>query len=88
MATGKRVSRVRAAWLGGGLALLGACTGPRTPPLSAEIDETGYRDAVRVLASDDFEGRAPDFGFATASADGTVRRAIRFHQHARADFAR
>jgi Zn-dependent M28 family amino/carboxypeptidase len=29
------------------------------PPPSPEIDETGYRDAVRVLASDDFEGRAP-----------------------------
>ena len=49
--------------------LLGACTaGPRTPPPSAEIDETGYRDAVRVLASDDFEGRAPG----TPGEDKTV----------------
>ncbi len=69
MANGKRVSPVRAAWLGGALVSLGACTaGPRTPPPSAEIDETGYRDAVRVLASDDFEGRAPG----TPGEDKTV----------------
>ena len=48
--------------------LLGACTGQRGPPPSAEIDETGYRDAVRVLASDDFEGRAPG----TPGEDKTV----------------
>ena len=49
--------------------LLGGCAGgPRTPPPSAEIDETGYRDAVRVLASDDFEGRAPG----TPGEDKTV----------------
>lgn len=40
-------------------AWLGACAGYKTPPPSAEIDETGYRDGVRVLASDDFEGRRP-----------------------------
>ena len=68
MATGKRVWRVPAAWFGGALVLLGACTGQRTPPPSAEIDETGYRDAVRVLASDDFEGRAPG----TPGEDKTV----------------
>jgi Zn-dependent M28 family amino/carboxypeptidase len=69
VANGKRVSRVRAAWLGGALISLGACTaGPKTPPPSAEIDETGYRDAVRVLASDDFEGRAPG----TPGEDKTV----------------
>jgi Zn-dependent M28 family amino/carboxypeptidase len=50
------------------LALLGACTGQRTPPPSADIDETGYRDAVRVLASDEFEGRAPG----TPGEDKTV----------------
>jgi Zn-dependent M28 family amino/carboxypeptidase len=69
VANGKRVSRVRAAWLGGALISLGACTaGPRLPPPSAEIDETGYRDAVRALASDDFEGRAPG----TPGEDKTV----------------
>jgi Zn-dependent M28 family amino/carboxypeptidase len=69
VANGKRVAQVRAAWLGGALISLGACTaGPKTPPPSAEIDETGYRDAVRVLASDDFEGRAPG----TPGEDKTV----------------
>jgi len=48
--------------------MLGACTGHRTPPPSAEIDETGYRDAIRILASDDFEGRAPG----TPGEDKTV----------------
>ena len=64
----KRRLKVRTAWLGGALVLLGACTGQRTPPPSAEIDESGYRDAVRVLASDDFEGRAPG----TPGEDKTV----------------
>jgi len=48
--------------------MLAACSGQRTPPPSAEIDETGYRDAVRVLASDEFEGRAPG----TPGEDKTV----------------
>ncbi len=48
--------------------LLAGCAGHRAPPLSAEIDETGYRDAVRVLASDEFEGRAPG----TPGEDKTV----------------
>jgi Zn-dependent M28 family amino/carboxypeptidase len=48
--------------------LLAGCAGQRTPPPSAEIDETGYRDAVRVLASDEFEGRAPG----TPGEDKTV----------------
>jgi Zn-dependent M28 family amino/carboxypeptidase len=69
VANGKRISQVRAAWLGGALILLGGCAGgQRTPPPSTEIDETGYRDAVRVLASDDFEGRAPG----TPGEDKTV----------------
>jgi Zn-dependent M28 family amino/carboxypeptidase len=68
VANGKRVAQARAAWLGGALVLLGACAGQRTPPPSAEIDEAGYRDAVRVLASDDFEGRAPG----TPGEDKTV----------------
>ncbi len=41
------------------LGLLGACAGHKTPPPSTDIDEGGFRDAVRVLASDDFEGRRP-----------------------------
>src|SRR5271156_7257531 len=40
--------------------LLAACTShPRLPPPSTDIDETMFRDRVRVLASDDFEGRKP-----------------------------
>jgi Zn-dependent M28 family amino/carboxypeptidase len=41
------------------LGLLTACAGHKGPPPSTEIDETGFRDDVRVLASDDFEGRRP-----------------------------
>ena len=41
------------------MALLAGCGGARLPPPSTEIDETAYRDAVRTLASDDFEGRRP-----------------------------
>lgn len=38
---------------------LSACSQtPKVPP-STDIDETLYRDGVRVLASDDFEGRKP-----------------------------
>lgn len=38
---------------------LSGCSGtPKVPP-STDIDETLYRDGVRVLASDDFEGRRP-----------------------------
>jgi Zn-dependent M28 family amino/carboxypeptidase len=68
VANGKRASQVRAACFGGAMLVLGACSGQRTPPPSAEIDETGYRDAVRILASDDFEGRAPG----TPGEDKTV----------------
>ena len=40
--------------------LLAACAGsPRLPPPSTDIDESVFRDGVRVLASDDFEGRKP-----------------------------
>jgi Zn-dependent M28 family amino/carboxypeptidase len=41
------------------MALLTACTTHRAPPPSTDIDETGFRDAVRILASDEFEGRKP-----------------------------
>jgi Zn-dependent M28 family amino/carboxypeptidase len=40
--------------------LLSACTmHPKLPPPSTDIDETLFRDNVRVLAADDFEGRKP-----------------------------
>ena len=41
--------------------LLSACAGSdrKIPPPSTDIDEAVYRDHVRVLASDDFEGRKP-----------------------------
>src|ERR1700688_4289612 len=41
--------------------LLSACAGSghKLPPPSTDIDEAVYRDHVRVLASDDFEGRKP-----------------------------
>ena len=43
-----------------GMAWLAACTGhPKVPPPSTDIDEMGFRDAIRILASDDFEGRRP-----------------------------
>jgi Zn-dependent M28 family amino/carboxypeptidase len=38
---------------------LSACATHKAPPPSTDIDETGFRDAVRVLAADDFEGRRP-----------------------------
>lgn len=43
----------------GALVLLTACAGHKPPPPSADIDEVGFRDDIRVLASDDFEGRRP-----------------------------
>jgi Zn-dependent M28 family amino/carboxypeptidase len=39
--------------------LLAACGGHRLPPPSTDIDETVFRNHLRVLASDDFEGRKP-----------------------------
>jgi len=39
--------------------LLGCAEHPKLPPPSTDIDETLYRDAVRILASDEFEGRKP-----------------------------
>jgi Zn-dependent M28 family amino/carboxypeptidase len=54
-----RIVGVRAAWISGALGLLAACAGQRVPPPSTDIDETGFRDDVRVLASDEFEGRKP-----------------------------
>src|ERR1700681_3749755 len=41
--------------------VLSACAGSghKPPPPSTDIDETVFRDHVRVLASDEFEGRKP-----------------------------
>ena len=40
--------------------LLTACTStPKVPPPSTDIDETALREHLRVLASDEFEGRRP-----------------------------
>jgi Zn-dependent M28 family amino/carboxypeptidase len=43
------------------LAGMVACSGPthRLPPPSTDVEEMGFRDAVRILASDEFEGRKP-----------------------------
>lgn len=48
--------------------LLTACADHRVPPPSTDIDENSYRDHLRVLSSDDFEGRKPG----TAGEDKTV----------------
>lgn len=55
-----RVRGRRALWAGL-VALLGGCgtAQHRVPPPSTDIDETGFRDDVRVLASDQYEGRRP-----------------------------
>jgi Zn-dependent M28 family amino/carboxypeptidase len=42
-----------------GLILTACATHPAVPPPSTDIDETVFREHVRVLASDDFEGRKP-----------------------------
>jgi Zn-dependent M28 family amino/carboxypeptidase len=52
----------------GSALLLLACTSTRTPAPSTDIDEAGFREHVRILASDDFEGRRPG----TAGEDKTV----------------
>ncbi len=40
--------------------LLAACsTTPKVPPPATDIDETAFREHLRVLASDEFEGRKP-----------------------------
>jgi Zn-dependent M28 family amino/carboxypeptidase len=41
------------------LLLLACSTQPKVPPPSTDIDETVFRDHLRVLAADDFEGRKP-----------------------------
>jgi Zn-dependent M28 family amino/carboxypeptidase len=51
-----------------GLLLAGCADKVKVPPPSADIDETAFRDHLRVLASDDFEGRKPG----TPGEDKTV----------------
>jgi Zn-dependent M28 family amino/carboxypeptidase len=53
------------AFLGCLAAALAACGSPHHrggPPLSNEIDEQRYREDVRMLASDEFDGRKPGTG--------------------------
>src|SRR5277367_1988318 len=60
---------VRVLWVGCLAAMLGACAaGHKEPPPSTDIDDTGFRDDVRVLASDEFSGRKPG----TEGEDKTV----------------
>jgi Zn-dependent M28 family amino/carboxypeptidase len=54
-----RITGVRSALIGACVGLLAACAGHKPPPPSTDIDEIGFRDDVRVLASDEFEGRRP-----------------------------
>lgn len=50
------------------LSLLGCTVRPKEPPPSTDIDDTVFGDHVRVLASDEFQGRKPG----TAGEDKTV----------------
>jgi Zn-dependent M28 family amino/carboxypeptidase len=54
-----RTSSLRTLMAGCLAAMLGSCAGHQGPLPSTDIDEVGFRDDVRVLASDDFEGRRP-----------------------------
>jgi Zn-dependent M28 family amino/carboxypeptidase len=54
--------RIRGFWAASaaaGLLLAGCAGAPKLPPPSTDIDEALFRNHVRVLASDDFEGRKP-----------------------------
>jgi Zn-dependent M28 family amino/carboxypeptidase len=65
------LSRGPAIWLGCLAATLAACGSPHhrgRQPLSSDIDEQRYREDVRTLASDEFDGRRPG----TAGEDKTV----------------
>ncbi len=64
-----RVDWAATACLAAVVAFLAACSStPRVPPPSTDIDETAYRDHLRLLASDEFEGRRPG----TPGEDKTV----------------
>ena len=62
-----RVSRLLVVLSVAGL-LAGCSLHPKEPPPSTDIDDTAYGDHVRVLASDDFQGRKPG----TPGEDKTV----------------
>jgi Zn-dependent M28 family amino/carboxypeptidase len=54
--------RIERIWVVGVFAVLvlpGCSIQPKEPPPSTDIDDTAFRDHVRVLASDDFMGRKP-----------------------------
>src|ERR1700755_2529270 len=51
-----------------GLGISGCTVHPKEPPPSTDIDDTVFGDHVRVLASDDFQGRKPG----TPGEDKTV----------------
>lgn len=51
-----------------GLLLTACAVRPKVPPPSTDIDETVYREHLRTLASDEFEGRKPG----TPGEDKTV----------------
>jgi hypothetical protein len=42
-----------------GLLLAACAVRPKVPPPSTDIDETVFREHLRTLASDEFEGRKP-----------------------------
>src|SRR5580700_1693214 len=48
--------------------LPGCSVRPKEPPPTTDVDDTAYADLVRVLASDDFQGRKPG----TPGEDKTV----------------
>ena len=60
MAFGIPFPRLRAVWTGAVLGLA-ACAGGHghRPPPSADVEEAVFRDELRILASDEFEGRRP-----------------------------
>jgi Zn-dependent M28 family amino/carboxypeptidase len=64
----RRNPAFRAAGPGVAICLACACAGHRLPPPSTDVEEAGFRAAVRTLASDEFEGRRPG----TAGEEKTV----------------
>jgi Zn-dependent M28 family amino/carboxypeptidase len=71
-----RVSRLLVVLTAAGL-LPGCSLHPKEPPPSTDVDDTAYGDHVRVLASDDFQGRKPG----TPGEDKTVGYLIEnFHK--------
>ena len=74
-----RLTAARAAWPAVALTLvcgcfIGGCAGHRAVPPSTDIDEAGFRDAVRILAADDFEGRKPGTAGEAKTVDYLVDR--------------